>query len=312
MKHYQTLDDVHLVGVWLTIGSFDGVHLGHQAILKGLTAGAHAVGAPAVVLTFHPHPAVVLGKRADFPYLTSPAERAALMAEMGVDVVITQPFDRQLANLTALEFMTRLHQQLGLRHLCVGHDFALGRGRQGDLPTLEHLGQDLGYTLSVTEPVDLDGERISSSRVRAALAQGDVELASRLLGRPYQLSGAVVHGDGRGRTLGIPTANLEMWAGKTLPTPGVYACLAQVDGSTYQAVTNVGYRPTFPGSPEAPLVETHLLEFNRDLYQQQMELAFIARLRDEQRFPNIQALVAQIGADITQARHILAGTGPGK
>lgn len=310
MKHYQTLDDVHLEGVWLTIGSFDGVHLGHQAILRELTAGAHTACAPAVALTFHPHPAVVLGKRADFTYLTSPEERAARMGGMGVDVVITHPFDHAFANLTALEFMTYLQQRLGLRHLCIGHDFALGRGRQGDPLALERLGQELGYSVSVVPQVDLEGERISSSRVRAALAQGEVALASRLLGRPYQLSGAVVHGDGRGRTLGIPTANLELWNGKALPVPGVYACLAQVSGNTYQAVTNVGYRPTFPGSPSAPRVEAHLLDFDHDLYQQQMELAFIARLRDEQRFANIQALVAQIGADIAQARRILAGTGP--
>ena len=301
MQHFWSLEEVDLQNAWLTIGSFDGVHRGHQAILQQLTAGAHANGAPAVVLTFHPHPAVVLRNRQGPYYLTSPEERAALLGESGADVVITHPFNRQVANLTAGEFVTRLHRYLGLKHLCVGRDFALGHGREGNIPVLEKLGQELGYTVETLAPVLLDGEVISSSSIRAALAEGQVELAGRLLGRSYQVSGRVVHGDGRGRLISIPTANLDLWSERVLPKVGVYACLAWVDGQPWKAVTNVGYRPTFDGAEHAMRVETHLLGFDQDLYDRTLALDFVARLRDEQRFSGVEALVAQIRQDIERA-----------
>jgi riboflavin kinase/FMN adenylyltransferase len=238
-------------------------------------------------------------------YLTTPQERAELMGELGVDVVITHPFNKEVAARSARDFMDDLYQHLGMHCLYVGHDFALGRGREGDIPALEKLGQQLGYVVHVLEPVELDGQVISSSRIRSALTEGDLEMANRLLGRPYSVSGPVVHGDGRGHSIGIPTANLDVWDGRLLPRPGVYACRAHLDGRTWRAVTNVGYRPTFENQPATPRVETHLLEFGQDLYGRQIDLSFVARLRDEQRFPNVQALVAQIQADIQQAREVL-------
>jgi riboflavin kinase / FMN adenylyltransferase len=305
MQHFASLDDARLEGAWLTIGSFDGVHRGHQAVLRKLVTGAHAAGAPAVVLTFHPHPAMVLRGRSGPYYLTTPGERAELLAECGVDVVVTQPFDHQVAAQSAREFVGRLVERLGLRHLCVGHDFALGRGREGDLPMLRRLGKELHYTVNVMRPIRLEGEVISSSRIRAALAEGDIATAHRLLGRPYTVGGDVVSGDGRGRTIGIPTANLQTWDGRLLPRVGVYACTAMVDGRNWRAVTNIGLRPTFDQQPGLPRMEAHLLDFSGDLYGRQVSLAFIAHLRDEQRFPDAQALVEQIHQDIHRARLII-------
>jgi riboflavin kinase/FMN adenylyltransferase len=304
MQIHWSLQDLHLQDVWLTIGSFDGVHRGHQAIVQKLTAGAHTAGAPAVVITFHPHPAVVLrGKQGPY-YLTSPEERAALLGELGVDIVVIHPFNHEVANLSAREFVSRLHTHLGLKRLCVGHDFALGHNREGNLLTLESLGEEFGYQLEVISPISFSDQEVSSSQIRSSLMQGDVEQAALLLGRPYEVNGPVVHGDGRGKQLGIPTANLDVWPERLLPKAGVYACLAKVGERELHAVANVGVRPTFTAAP-APVVEAHLLDFKADVYQQEISLSFIARLRDEQRFSGIPALVAQIQQDIQCTREIL-------
>lgn len=311
MLRYTSLNEIrsteafHPKDVWLTIGSFDGVHKGHQAIIHKLTAGAHTVGAPAVVLTFYPHPSVVLGRR-NGPYdLTSPDERATLLGQLGVDAVITHPFNLELSNQSAHAFVESLHERLGLRHLCVGHDFALGRGREGDLSMLQKLGQEFDFTLNIMRPIRLAGEVVSSSRIRAALRDGDVRMARMLLGRPYQVSGQVVPGDGRGRTLGIPTANLEIDPNRLLPKSGVYACLADVGGVKRKAVANIGVRPTFENQAPLPRLEAHLLDYHGDLYGKSITIQFIARLRDEQKFSSIQALVDQIQHDIRQARGLL-------
>jgi riboflavin kinase/FMN adenylyltransferase len=305
MLHHTSLQDLHLQDTWLTIGSFDGVHKGHQAILHKLVAGAHAANAPAVALTFHPHPSIVLRGRSGPFYLTSPDERAELLGELGVDRVITLTFDQALASLTAHEFVQILYDHLGLRHLYVGHDFALGRRRQGDLPFLQNLGKEMGFTVNVMRPIRLGGLVVSSSRIRSALAEGDVRLARDLLGRRYQVNGEVVPGDGRGRTIGIHTANLDIPPQRCLPKSGVYACLASVGGRVWRAVANIGVRPTFENQAALPRLEAHLLDFAGDLYGKDLQVAFAARLRDEQRFPNVEALVAQIRADILKAKKLL-------
>ncbi len=305
MQHTWSLEDVSVRNAWLTIGTFDGVHRGHQEIVRNLVAGAHAVGSPAVVLTFHPHPAIVLGKRNGPMYLTTPEERAALLGELGVDVVITHPFNQQVAGMTAEEFMKMVCDRLGLEHLWVGYDFALGHGREGNVPALRRLGEKMGFEVNVLSPVEIDGQVISSSQIRALIAGGEVEQAARFLGRPYRVGGLVEPGDGRGRTIGIPTANLAIWDGLVLPKVGVYACRAQVDASavqTWGAVSNIGLRPTFDQAALTPRVEAHLLDFQGDLYGKQVSLDILARLRDEQRFPNVQALVDQIHADIERAK----------
>ena len=306
MQHYWSIEDVYLQDSWLTIGSFDGVHKGHQQILRDMTAGAHQTNTTAVVLTFHPHPAVVLGKRSGPFYLTSPEERASLLAQLGVDIVLTCPFNLHVARTSAKDFMHELSMHLHMNQLWVGYDFALGKNREGDVPTLKHLGKSLGYEVHVINPVKLNGEVISSSAIRTALGSGDVAKASELLGRPYQVSGEIVHGDGRGRTIGIPTANLEVWAERAIPKAGVYVCKAHVQDKTIGAVTNIGVRPTFENQSTSPTVEAHLLNYNGDLYGKRMKLDFVARLRDERRFESIESLVQQINSDIQLGREILS------
>ena len=305
MQHYWSLESVSLKDAWLTIGSFDGVHRGHQKIIRNLTAGAHRVGAPAVVLTFYPHPSEVLSKRQGSFYLTTPEERAALLGEWGVDYAITHPFNLKIAALSAYDFMAYLKKYLGLRRLFVGNDFALGHGREGTVPRLEQLGDGFGYYVNVIPPFKIGDVTVSSSQVRTALAEGDVQQADLLLGRPYRVSGEVVPGDGRGRTIGIPTANLSIWSKRVIPKVGVYVGRARVDGCAWGAVINVGVRPTFESQPVLPRVEAHLLDYNQELYGKEVRLDFIARLRDEQRFPNVQALVEQIHRDISRAREEL-------
>ncbi|MCI0521042.1 MAG: bifunctional riboflavin kinase/FAD synthetase [Chloroflexi bacterium] len=289
----------------MTIGTFDGVHRGHQEIIRAVVRGAREAGAPAVVVTFHPHPKVVLRKREDPFYLTSVEERARLLGELGVDVVVTYPFTLQAAALTAEEFMGRLKTSLGLTRLCIGYDFALGRGREGDFNRLRLIGERLGYQVRAFDSIAAEGEIISSSRIRKALAEGEIELAARLLGRPYIISGKVIPGDQRGGKLGVPTANLDLWAERALPNSGVYACRVTVEGKRWNAVTNIGVRPTLEQSPVAPRVETHLFDYHGNLYDQTIHVEFTARLRDEQRFPSLEALVEQIQKDIAEARALL-------
>ncbi len=307
MQHITALESVSLRDAWVTIGTFDGVHLGHQQIISKITAGAHQAGLPAVIVTFYPHPALVLRKREDPFYLTTPEERAVLLGELGADVVITIPFTPEVASLTAYEFMSRLKAHTGLSHLVVGYDFALGRGREGNAARLREIGAELGYTLEESGPVVLDGEAVSSTAIRACLLRGEIDRVNQMIGRTYRLTGRVVRGDGRGRRLGIPTANLSVWAARAIPGAGVYACHAVFNGATLGAVTNIGIRPTFEEQPVPPRVEAYLLDFDQDLYDQELALEFVARLRDERRFPDVQALVAQIQADIVIARGILNG-----
>lgn len=306
MQFTETLDQLQLNQSWLTIGTFDGVHLGHQAIIKQMTLDAHQHEAPAVVLTFHPHPAVVLGRRSGAFYLTHPTERAAYLAELGVDLVVTLPFNLQVAQLSASEFISQVKQALGLRELWVGHDFALGRNREGNLSRLKNLGFEYDYRVHVIDEIMVGNIPVSSSQIRSFLIDGDVDQARKILGRPYQVTGKVIPGDGRGRTIGIPTANLDIWKEKLLPKSGVYICEAIIHDIRFPAVTNIGFRPTFEKtSPEARL-EVHVLDLHQDLYGQDITISFFARLRDEMRFPNVSALIDQIQFDIQRAGHYFA------
>ena len=309
MEHYTSLESIYLQDVWLTIGTFDGIHLGHQEIILSLVSGARRAGARSVALTFFPPPAVVLKKRTDPYYLTSPDERADLIGSLGVDVVITHPFTLQLATRSAEDFMRELMVHLGLKHLCVGYDFALGRKREGDVERLEALGKQLGYTLQIVSAVSKNGQVVSSSLIRSFLASGEVDRVADLLGRPYRIDGEVVIGDGRGKLLGIPTANLSVWNERALPKAGVYACRVILDGRVWGAVTNIGVRPTFESQPVAPRVETHILDFSNEIYGRHLCLEFIQQLRDETRFSGPEALVEQIHRDISHTREVLASEG---
>jgi riboflavin kinase/FMN adenylyltransferase len=306
MQHYRSLDDVSLLNSWLTIGVFDGVHRGHQEILAKLTAGAHQKNAPAVVLTFWPHPAVVLGKRFDLKILTTPEERAELLGSLGADVVITHPFTPEFAKLSAWDFMRRITNRLGLRSLWIGYDFALGHNREGNLERLTEIGKYLGYNVQAVGPVKNGEDVISSSLIRQRISSGQVARAAENMGRFYTLGGRVVHGDGRGRRINIPTANIDYPKDKVIPANGVYACWAWVGGKKLPAAVNIGINPTFTPDKKTPNLEAHILDFNGDLYGQELKLEIVEYLRQELKFNSVETLLERIHADIAQTREILS------
>jgi riboflavin kinase/FMN adenylyltransferase len=289
----------------LTIGSFDGVHRGHQALIKGVVERARATDCLAAVITFHPHPAVVLAPQLAPRYLTTPGEKMALLEGLGVDLTVLLSFDRQLAVMSAHGFMAMVSRHLRPRELWLGPDFTLGRNREGNVERLRELGTELGYDLTIVEPVSGAGgsQPVSSSRIRKLLAQGRVEEAALHLGRYFGLSGEVVAGARRGRSLGFPTANLEVRPERAVPADGVYAVLALLGSERYLAVANVGVRPSFGYGHRT--VETHILDFDQDIYGCDLVVEFVARLRDERRFEQIDDLVAQIQRDSESARQIL-------
>lgn len=304
MIRVGSIEELNLERACLTIGSFDGVHRGHQKLISVLIESSKRKSAPTVVLTFHPHPAVVL-KRIDTPfYLSTPQEKADLLASLGVDVLISIPFTKQLADITAENFMETITKHTGLKELVVGNGFVLGKGRLGTVGVLSEIGQSQGFTVNSIPPEEIETETISSSLIRSQLDQGDVFSASNLLGRNYSVSGKVISGDGRGRTIGFPTANLQVWPQKLLPSPGVYRCLTEFRGETILSVGNIGYRPTFTENTRQVFVEIHLLDFNEDLYGQELTVQFTHRLRGEVRYPSFEELVRQINRDIEAARKL--------
>lgn len=304
MIQAHSLDELKLEKSWLTIGVFDGVHRGHQQIIQKLTAGAHGAQVPAAVLTFWPHPATVLANR-EVKSLTTPDERSRLLSGLGVDLVISQTFDRDLANTPAHDFVGRLKEHLGFDHLLIGYDFALGRGREGNAARLSEMGMEFGYEVEIIAALSDESGVISSTEIRKLVATGDVADAAVLLGHCYDLHGPVVHGDSRGRDLGFPTANIQYAEQKILPANGVYACRVWVNGTAYAGAINVGVRPQFHEKAERPLVEAYILDFSGDLYGQDLRVEFIERLRDERRFSSVQALVDQMHQDVEKARQVV-------
>ena len=305
MLHLHSLEDLSLQKTWLTIGIFDGVHCGHQEIIRHLTAGAKRANAAALVISFYPLPAAVLGKRKNVKYLSLPDEKAELLEKLGVDVFLEHPFDQEIATLSAKEFMVRIEKRVQLKKMLIGYDFALGKDRQGDAEYLTALGEKSGYAVQTFEPLLSEGAAISSSRVRDALADGHVRDAHHLLGHPYTLCGSVIHGDGRGRKINIPTANIEIKAEKITPKNGVYATWAILQGKKHPAVTNIGIRPTFTPDKERANIETHILGFSKNIYGEELKLELVERLRDEKKFSSVNELLQQIHADIEKAQEIL-------
>lgn len=294
--------------VILTMGKFDGLHIGHQQLIKATTGHARRNDFLAAVLTWEPHPYAVLRPDQPLQLLTSSAEREALIAAMGADLLIVAPFTAETMRTPAADYMRQICTALPLRELWVGEDFAMGRGREGNLARLIELGQELGYAVGSVSRILVDGEPVSASRVRSCLREGAVERVVPLLGRRYSVEGVVVEGDHRGRQIGFPTANLALHASKVLPADGVYACTAELDDGTSQpAVTNIGVRPTFGGLQRT--VEAYLLDWAGDLYGRTLRLAFAQRLRGEQKFSGIDALVAQIRRDVAHAREVLVTSG---
>jgi riboflavin kinase/FMN adenylyltransferase len=294
----------------VTIGAYDGVHLGHRALLRDLSARAAAEGLSTVVVTFDRHPAAVVRPDSAPKQLTSLEQKLELLAECGIDRTLVVPFDAARADETAEEFVQEiLVDQLGARLVVVGEDFHFGHGRKGNVELLRRLGTEHGFEVVGVGLTGDESEAVSSTRIRALIAAGDVAGAARLLGRPHEVRGPVVRGDGRGGPeLGFPTANVAVDDDIALPADGIYAgYLTRADGSVHGSAISVGRRPTFYEPGTAPvLVEAYLLGFDGDLYGEPVRVSFRERLRAEQRFDSVEALVAQMKADVEATERVLA------
>jgi len=295
--------------VCAAIGMFDGVHLGHQHILRDTVAAAREGGGISLVITFDRHPAAIVAP-SRVPQLLQPlTARLAALAALQPDALWLIRFDEAFSRKTGAEFIRELVRDAGpLRRVCVGENFHFGHQRSGNAVRLRQWGAEFGFAVEVAAPVQFEGQPISSTRIRDTVRRGDFAGAARLLGRAYELSGIVIRGEQVGRQLGFPTANLDV-PGLVLPPHGVYATRVVVNGRKLPGVTNLGLRPTLRQAQPTLHVETHLLDFTGDLYGQEIALRFVARLRDEQHFPSLVELRAQIGRDVAAARELLCGTG---
>lgn len=290
----------------VTIGNFDGVHLGHREIFRRVVSRAREDGGVATVLTFVPHPLKLLAPQRAPLLINTYAERERMIAASCIDTLVTLSFDRQLAELDAHDFVTRvLVDALDVRRLIVGYDYAFGRNRQGNSAFLQECGRQFGFEVEILAAQLRDEEVYSSTRIRELIRAGEVEQAVALLGRHFSLEGEVVRGAGRGRELGFPTANL-CSDKELLPAPGVYAVKVRCGEELYNGVVNIGENPTFGGG--ALSVEVHLFDYSAELYGKTLRIYFIQRLRDEVRFPSVAALVDAISADVVRAREVLART----
>lgn len=297
-------------GSTVTVGSFDGVHLGHEAVLREIARRAGAAGRASVLVTFEPHPLEVVNPQAAPPLLTTGAERREILAQLPLDYVLFLRFDRRLASLTPEEFVQQvLLDRCQMRELVIGHDHGFGRGRSGDVETLRRLGAERGFDVDVVDVVDVGEQHVSSSRIRRAVAGGDLATAARMLGRPYQVSGRVGQGERRGRLIGVPTINLaDVPPQKLLPPDGVYAVRVEWRGGRAGGMMNQGPKPTFQDGRRT--LEAHLFDFAGDLYGEWVRIEWVERLRDVKRFASVEALQQQLERDQSRARAVLAAAGP--
>lgn len=290
----------------LTLGNFDGLHLGHQKILGLVTARAKELGTRNIVFTFEPHPLRILSPDRCPPLLTTFHERMELFEELGVDIVICAHFTEEFANQHPEDFIKSiLFENLKVREIFVGYDYSFGKGKQGGTVTLAEVSHKYGFRLQVIEEVMIGQERVSSTAIRDFIRQGKMEKANQFLGRPYLLSGKVVHGCGRGKSLGFPTANLQAGV-KLMPRFGVYLAQVHIQGMIYHGLAHIGQKPTFKIDQfELPGIEVYIFNFEADIYQQFLQIKLFKRLRDEIPFPNEGRLVEQINQDIVEAKQIL-------
>ncbi len=291
----------------VTIGTFDGVHLGHRAILQRLKSLAETIGGETVLLTFYPHPRMVIHPEDhDLRLLSSPAEKAALLSAAGIDHLIVYPFSEEFSRLPAVDYIRDLLVNgIGAHTVVAGYDHRFGRNREGDFSTLRELSEIFGYQIEEIPARDIDDVHVSSTKIRHSLAEGNVEYANRLLGYPYSISGQVVHGEERGRTIGFPTANISPdYPYKLIPDKGVYAIHATIGSVTYPAVLNIGVRPTVQHNGKLQ-IEAHLLGFDQMIYGENLSIQFAGRIRSEQKFASVQDLQKQIAADIETAKGLL-------
>jgi riboflavin kinase/FMN adenylyltransferase len=286
-------------GMLLTIGVFDGVHLGHRHLIAKLVSLARKQNLTSGVITFRRHPQEAL-TRTKLPFLTDLERRIELLKSEGVEAVIPLTFTSELAKLTPKEFLELVIKHLRMRGLVVGPDFALGKNREGDSNVLRQLGEEMGFSLTVVPPLLIDGEVVSSTTIRKALAEGNMKQAQKLMGRPFSLHGRVVAGDKRGAELGFPTANLATEAEQALPADGVYTSRAYVDNQAHPAMTNIGTNPTFGGNQRS--VEVYLMDYRGNLYGRELNVDIIERLRDEIKFDSPEELKKQIARDIKRGK----------
>lgn len=291
-------------GSCVTIGNFDGVHIGHQRLIARVRDLAAGFGLPSVVITFEPHPLRFFTGKKTPPFITLYEQRSELIRALGIDHLLCLEFNQELASMSPEDFVRRiLVEGLHVRELVIGYDYAFGKGRGGNYSLLTRLGQQWGFGVEQLEPVMVDQAIVSSTRIRDLVEAGDVWAAKPLLGRFYRVSGTVVHGQNRGgRLLGFPTANMHL-VDELFPKTGVYCCWAELDGELHQAVANIGYNPTFGN--DVLSVEVHIMDLNEDLYGRALKVHFVQRLRGERKFSGLDELKAQIGKDITLARTIL-------
>ena len=294
----------------LTIGVFDGVHLGHKYLLSQLKELARQQNLLGGVVTFRQHPQEVVSPTSTLPFLTSLGERINLLKNEGVEAIITLTFTRELAQLSARQFVVLLKKYLRMRGVVGGSDFALGRDREGNISTLRALGQEMNFSVTVVSPMMVNGEVVSSTAIRRALAEGDMKRVHNLSGRPFSFQGPVGSGTGRGVGLGFPTANLNIDSGQALPADGVYVTWAYIDDKAYQSMTNIGKQPTFGGSKRT--VEVYILDYHGNLYGEELKINIVERLRDEKRFDTAEELKKQITKDIEQGRAILNSQAQGQ
>jgi len=287
----------------LTIGVFDGVHRGHQSLISKVIAEADARGAASGVVTFRNHPDSVLNPNFQPQYITSVEERIRLIEDLGVDFVVPVTFDMNVAGLRAGKFANLLRSELRMRGLVVGPDFAMGYRREGNVEALSSLGGELEFSVSVVDLLSEGGDAVHSTSIRKAIVNGSVGDAAKKLGRNFSISGTVVTGEKLGRTLGFPTANIEVGPSMAIPGNGIYATIAVVDGERHMAATSIGTRPTFDGKGRT--IEAFLLGFDKNLYNKQLRLEFVHRLRDELKFESVDDLLKQMELDVEQTRTLL-------
>lgn len=291
----------------LTIGVFDGVHLGHKYLLSQLKEHAEKRNMLSGVVTFRRHPQEMLSPRTKLPSLTGLAQRISLLKNEGVNIIVTLSFTTELAQLTARQFVSLLMKHLRMRGLVVGPDFALGQNREGTIDTLRTMGQDMNFSITVIPPILINGEVISSTAIRKALAIGDMKKVHSLVGRFFNLEGRVTAGAGRGTGLGYPTANIAITPEQALPPDGIYATLAHIDDHVYPSMTYVGKQPTFKGSKRT--VEVYIIDYHSDLYENELSIDIIERLRGDRQFATVDELKKQIAKDVERGKAILNSRG---
>jgi len=309
MKIIRDIETVGLpqTGTVLTLGNFDGIHLGHQSLLRNAVGDARVLGVPSVVLTFDPHPLRCLAPERAPKLLLSMEDKLQLLEAAGVDIVLLQRFDAAFANLAAEDFVRRiLVESLKIRKIWAGRDLRFGKGRRGTIDSLRVWGEAQGFAVGIVEPVMITGARVSSSRIRELLDAGQVDEAKLLLGREFFISGVVVTGQRRGRELGFPTANIES-RNEVIPLDGIYATFIEVGGKRLMSASSIGLNPTFGTGPRT--VESFIFPFEGDVYGETVKLSFVKRIRGEQKFASVDALIAQMRRDVAVAGEILRDVG---